>query len=212
MHTARGRSESKHLRPTPAGHAEGCPVIALCRPGSPWQAGRGPVSCESGPGGLATQHRAGAARAQGRPLPSPGCSSLLGGPEEPGPPVSGAVWPGTWAARPPWPPALQLVVGEWGGWKWGEPPGHPALDGKSSRGRSEETSPEKVQRAREAAEGRAARRWCSTEDPASTPPDSQGSSAPCTTVGSPQFILSTGRLHPSPCVGGTWWPTRLSRP
>ena len=117
MHTACGRSESKHLRPTPAGHVEGCPVIALCRPGSPWQAGRGPVSCESGPGGLATQHRAGAARAQGRPLPSPGRSSLLSGPEEPGPPVSGAVCPGTWAARPPWPPALQLGVGGvgWGG-------------------------------------------------------------------------------------------------
>lgn len=115
MHTARGRSESKHLRPTPAGHAEGCPVIALCRPGSPWQAGRGPVSCESGPGGLATQHRAGAARAQGRPLPSPGCSSLLGGPEEPGPPVSGAVWPGTWAARPRGPQPFSWWGGSGGG-------------------------------------------------------------------------------------------------
>lgn len=120
--------------------------------------------------------------------------------QEPGPPGPRGPQPFSWWG------------GSGGGWKWGEPPGHPALDGKSSRGRSEETSPEKVQRAREAAEGRAARRWCSTEDPASTPPDSQGSSAPCTTVGSPQFILSTGRLHPSPCVGGTWWPTRLSRP
>lgn len=114
VHTAHGRSESKHLKPTPAGHAEGCPVIALCRPGSPWRAGRGPVSRESGPGGLATQHRAGAAQLQGRPLPSPGHAPLLGLPEEPGPPVSGAVWPGTWAARPPWPPALQLVGGSGG--------------------------------------------------------------------------------------------------
>lgn len=30
VHTACGRSESKRLRPTLAGHAEGCPVIALC--------------------------------------------------------------------------------------------------------------------------------------------------------------------------------------
>lgn len=89
-----------------------------------------------------------------------------------------------------------------GGWKWGEPPGHPALGGKSSWGRSEETSPEKVRQAREAAEGPAPRRWCPTEDPASTPPDSQGSGVPQTTVGFPQFILSAGRRHPSPCVSG----------
>lgn len=48
VHTACGRSESKHLRPTPVGHVEGSPVIALCWPGSPRQAGRGPVSRDSG--------------------------------------------------------------------------------------------------------------------------------------------------------------------
>lgn len=76
VHTACGRSESKYLRLTLAGHAEGCPVIALCRPGSPRRAGRGPVSCDSGPSSLATQHQAGL-WGTGTPPPHPWlCFSL----------------------------------------------------------------------------------------------------------------------------------------
>ena len=107
VHTACGRSESKHLRPTPAGHAEGCSVIALCWPGSPRQAGCGPVSCDSGPSGLATQHWVGAL-GTGSPPPQP----------QPQPhfsplatlkilPLLGTVWPGAWGSLPLLHPALQ---------------------------------------------------------------------------------------------------------
>lgn len=111
VHTACGRSESKHLRPTLAGHVEGCPVIALCWPGSPRRAGRGPVSCDSGPGSLATQHWAGA-RGTGTPPPHPWPpASPLGHTEDRAPPVSGTVWPGIWGSLPLLPPALQLGGG-----------------------------------------------------------------------------------------------------
>lgn len=73
VHTAYGRSESKHLRPTPAGHEESCPVIALCWLGSPRQARRGPVSCDSGHSGLATQPRG----IEYRDAPSPYPALLL---------------------------------------------------------------------------------------------------------------------------------------
>lgn len=73
VHTACGRSESKHLRPTPASHAEGCSVIALCWPGSPRQAGCGPVSCDSGPSGIATQRWVGVL-GSGSPPPHPPAS------------------------------------------------------------------------------------------------------------------------------------------
>lgn len=86
VHTACGRSESKHLRPTPAGHAEGCSVIALCWPGSPRQAGCGPVSCDSGPSGLATQRWVGVL-GTGSPLPTPSPTLPLGHPEDPARPV-----------------------------------------------------------------------------------------------------------------------------
>lgn len=86
VHTACGRSESKHLRPTPAGHAEGCSVIALCWPGSPRQAGRGPVSCDSGPSGLATQCWAGVL-GTGSPPPHPQPHFTPGHPKDPVPPI-----------------------------------------------------------------------------------------------------------------------------
>ena len=148
VHTACGRSESKHLRPTPAGHVEGCPVIALCRPGSPWRAGRGPVSRESGPGGLATQHRAGAAGP--KDAPSPPLALLL-------PSTSLKTLPHLCQVQSSQGPGLPgpccpQPFSQGVGWKWGEPRGHPALDGKSSRGRGEELSPEKIQQEREAEE------------------------------------------------------------
>lgn len=51
VHTARGRSESKHLRPTLAGHAEGCPVIALCL-GHSEGPGAAPSAVTQGPAAL----------------------------------------------------------------------------------------------------------------------------------------------------------------
>lgn len=71
VHTARGSSESKHLRSTPAGHEKSCPVIALCPLGSPRQARRGPVSCDSGHSGLATQARGIKYRDAPSPHPTP---------------------------------------------------------------------------------------------------------------------------------------------
>lgn len=66
LHTAPGLSQS----PTASrGHVEGCPVIALCWPGSP-RAGRGPGSCESGPGARP--------RTQGHGDPPPASARHLG--------------------------------------------------------------------------------------------------------------------------------------
>lgn len=111
VHTACGRSESKYLRPTLAGHVEGCPVIALCRPGSPRRAGRGPVSCDSGPSSLATQQLGRGTGHRDAPSPPLAPTFPLGHPEDPAPPVSGTVWPGIWGSLPLLPPALQLGGG-----------------------------------------------------------------------------------------------------
>lgn len=110
VHTACGRSESKYLRPTLAGHVEGCPVIALCRPGSPRGLGTAQSAVTQVPAALPRSTGQGRG-AQGRPLPTPGPTSHLSHPEEPAPPVSGTAWPGTWGFLPPLPPALQLGCG-----------------------------------------------------------------------------------------------------
>lgn len=145
VHTACGRSESKHLRPTPAGHAEGCSVIALCWPGSPRQAGRGPVSCDSGPSSLATQCWAGVL-GTGLPPPHPQPHFTPRPPQRPCPTYQAQAGqePGVLC------PCCTQPFRQGVGWKWGEPQGHPALDGKSSGGQCEELSPEKIQQEREA--------------------------------------------------------------
>ena len=108
VHTAHGRSESKHLKPTPAGHAEGCPVIALCRPGSPWRAGRGPVSVSQAP--AASPRSTGQGPPSHRDAPSPALAARLSsaGPkslahlcqghsgQEPGPPGLPGPQPFSW--------------------------------------------------------------------------------------------------------------------
>lgn len=160
LHTACGSSESKHLRPTPAGHAEGCPVIALCWPGSPRRAGRGPVSRESGPSSLATQHRAGAL-GTGRPLPTPSPIFPWASPKTL--PHLYQVQSGQESGLPA--PVAPQLFSRGVGWKWGEPQSHPTLDGKSSRGRGEEPAPEKTSR-RGKQRGLAQHRWCPAEDPA----------------------------------------------
>lgn len=106
VHTACGRSESKHLRPTPASHAEGCSVIALCWPGSPRQAGCGPVSCDSGPSGIATQRWVGVL-GSGSPPPHPPASLYPSATLKTLPHLSGTVWPGVWGSVPLLHPALQ---------------------------------------------------------------------------------------------------------
>lgn len=132
VHTARGESESKHLRPTPAGHAEGCPVIALCRPGSPWQAGRGPVGCESGPGGHSPR-----STGQGPPghrvAPSPALAALLSSAGLKSLALSGGSLARNLGRPSPWPPALQLVGGVGGGSGGSLGPPGPGQEVKSGR-------------------------------------------------------------------------------
>ncbi|XP_035308033.1 leukemia inhibitory factor isoform X4 [Cricetulus griseus] len=139
VHTACGRSESKHLRPTPAGHEESCPVIALCWLGSPRQARRGPVSCDSGHSGLATQPRG--IKYRDAPSPHPTPLLLLPVSQHHRPTrVRLCLWCGLSTS---W--VLSLGVG----WKWGEPPAT-SSGRKSGGGQGEEPTPEKPQQEREA--------------------------------------------------------------
>lgn len=145
VHTACGRSESKYLRPTLAGHVEGCPVIALCRPGSPRRAGRGPVSCDSGPSSLATQHWAGA-RGTGTPPPHPWPSLFPSATLKTLPHLCQVQSGQEFGVLCPCSPSPS--AGGWGG--SGGSLSHTALDRKSSWGWGEESPPEKIQQEREA--------------------------------------------------------------
>lgn len=139
VHTARGRSESKHLRSTPAGHEESCPVIALCWLGSPRQARRGPVSCDSGHSGFATQPRG--IKYRDAPSPHPTLLLLPATQQHLSHPGVGLhLWCGL---------STSLVLSLGVGWKWGEPQAT-SFRRKSGGGQGEEPTPEKSQQEREA--------------------------------------------------------------
>lgn len=145
VHTARGRPESKRLRPTLAGHAEGCPVIAVCL-GHSEGPGTAPSAVTQVPAAL-PRSTAGGLR-HGDTPPSP-----LGAPLFPSAPLKPLphLCQGPSGREPGvlCPCCPQPFIGGVGS-KWGEPLSHPALDGKSSGGWGEEPAPEKIQQEREA--------------------------------------------------------------
>lgn len=136
VHTARGRSESRHLKSTPAGHEESCSVIAVCWLGSPRQARRGPVSCDSGHSGFATQP--GGIKYRDAPLPTPNPAS-----------PSNNTFPTRARLRLWCGLSTSLVLGLGVGWKWGEPQAT-SFRRKSGGGQGEEPTPDKPQQEREA--------------------------------------------------------------
>lgn len=150
VHTACGRSESKHLRSTPAGHEESCPVIALCWLGSPRQARRGPVSCDSGHSGLATQPRGIKYRDAPLSAPHPAASpsSKLAPQSHP---CRALLCCGLSVFR-----VLSLGVG----WKWGRPQATSSAR-KSGGGQGEDQRQGNF--SREGSRG-AQPRWCCPED------------------------------------------------
>lgn len=69
MHTACGRSESKHLRPTPDGHAEGAQSSPYAGLGHPSSLGAAQSAVTQDPAASSHSHGQGR-RALGGPLPS----------------------------------------------------------------------------------------------------------------------------------------------
>lgn len=110
LHTACGRSESKHLRPTPAvmrRAAQSSPYAGLGHSG---RLGAAPSAVTQAP--AASPRSTGQGHwAPGSPLPHPSPASPLGHSKTPPPPVSGTDWVGTRGPLHLLPPAIQLGAG-----------------------------------------------------------------------------------------------------